>query len=75
MARPLRLEFPGAVYHVTSRGNARQDIVADDRDRTAWLSLLAQVIDRYGCLCHAIASWTTTLICSSKRRRRISPSA
>ena len=34
MARPLRIEFPGAVYHVTSRGNARQDIVADDRDRT-----------------------------------------
>ena len=34
MARPLRLEYPGAVYHVTSRGNARQDIVLDDRDRT-----------------------------------------
>lgn len=48
MARPLRLEFPGAVYHVTSRGNARQDIVADDRDRTDFLSLLAHVIDRYG---------------------------
>lgn len=32
MARPLRLEFPGAVYHVTSRGNARQDIVADNRE-------------------------------------------
>lgn len=55
MARPLRLEFPGAVYHVTSRGNARQDIVADDRDRTdfLFLSLLAHVIDRYGWLCHA----------------------
>ena len=53
MARPLRLEFPGAVYHITSRGNARHDIVADDRDRTAWLSLLAHVIDRYGWLCHA----------------------
>lgn len=43
MARPLRLEFPGAVYHVTSRGNARQDIVADDRDRTQFLTLLAHV--------------------------------
>ncbi|MDP1767869.1 MAG: transposase [Nitrospirota bacterium] len=53
MARPLRLEFPGAVYHLTSRGNARQDIVADDRDRTDFLSLLAHVIDRYGWLCHA----------------------
>jgi REP element-mobilizing transposase RayT len=53
MARPLRIEFPGAVYHVTSRGNARQAIVADDRDRAAFLSVLAQVVDRYGWLCHA----------------------
>jgi REP element-mobilizing transposase RayT len=53
MARPLRLEFPGAVYHVTSRGNARQDIVADDRDRMQWQAMLAQVVDRYRWLCHA----------------------
>ena len=53
MTRPLRLEYPGAVYHVTSRGNARQAIVADDRDRTQVLTLLAHVIDRYGWLCHA----------------------
>jgi putative transposase len=53
MARPLRLEFPGAVYHVTSRGNARHAIVADDRDRSQWLTLLAHVVDRYGWLCHA----------------------
>ena len=38
LARPLRLEFPGAVYHVTSRGNARQNIVADDQD---WLQLVS----------------------------------
>ena len=53
MARPLRIEYPGAVYHVTSRGNARQDIVADDRDRSQWLTLLAHVVDRYGWRCHA----------------------
>jgi REP element-mobilizing transposase RayT len=53
MARPLRLEFPGAVYHVTSRGNARQDIVVDAHDRSQFLSLLAHVVDRYGWLCHA----------------------
>ncbi len=53
MARPLRLSFPGAVYHVTSRGNAWHDIVADDRDRSQWLSFLAHVVDRYGWLCHA----------------------
>ena len=33
MPRKLRLQFEGAIYHVMSRGNARQDIVADDRDR------------------------------------------
>lgn len=53
MARPLRLEFPGAVCHLTSRGNARQDIMADDRDRSQLLTLLAHVVDRYGWLCHA----------------------
>jgi REP element-mobilizing transposase RayT len=53
MARPLRLEYPGAVYHVTSRGNARQDIVMDDRDRTLFLEKLAHVIDRFGWRCHA----------------------
>jgi len=53
MARPLRINYPGAVYHVTSRGNARQVIGVDDRDRTQFLTLLAHVIDRYGWLCHA----------------------
>lgn len=46
MARPLCLEFLGAVCHVTSRGNVRQDIVLDDRDRTQFLALLAHVGDR-----------------------------
>ena len=46
MARPLRLESPGAVYHVTSWGNARPAIVRDDRDRTQFVTLLAPVVDR-----------------------------
>ena len=53
MARPLRLEFPGAVYHVTSRGNDRQDIAIDEHDRSQFLSLLTHVVDRYAWLCHA----------------------
>jgi putative transposase len=53
MARPLRIEYEGAVYHVTSRGNARQDIFADDHDRKAFLEVLAHVIDRFEWLCHA----------------------
>jgi putative transposase len=41
MARPLRIEYSGAVYHVTSRGNARQAIFRDDRDRQRLLAVLA----------------------------------
>jgi REP-associated tyrosine transposase len=53
MSRPLRIEFPGAVYHVTGRGNARQRIYRNDEDREQFLSVLAHVVDRYGWLCHA----------------------
>lgn len=53
MARPLRLEFPGALYHITSRGNARADIYLDDDDRWLFLDVLAEVIGRFGWVCHA----------------------
>ena len=53
MARPLRIEFPGAIYHVTSRGNARRKIFLDDSDRDAFLSTLAWVVERFGWICHA----------------------
>jgi len=53
MARPLRLEFDGALYHVTSRGNAREDIFDDDIDRKAFLEILAKVVSRFNWLCHA----------------------
>ena len=48
MARPLRVEFDDAVYHVMSRGNERRAIVHDDRDRGKWLTLLAATVERYG---------------------------
>ncbi|MCR4404247.1 MAG: transposase [Candidatus Acetothermia bacterium] len=53
MARPLRIEFPGAVYHVTSRGNALEEIYRDDADREAFLDVLAQAVERFHWLCHA----------------------
>jgi REP element-mobilizing transposase RayT len=49
VARPLRPEFPGAVYHLTSRGNARQPVFLDDADREAFLATLADVAGRWGC--------------------------
>ena len=53
MARPLRIEFPGAVYHITGRGNDRQEIFGDDSDRKAFLEILSRVCARYHWLCHA----------------------
>ena len=53
MARPLRIEFPGALYHVTSRGNARQRVFRDDEDRKTFLATLAWVVARFGWRCHA----------------------
>jgi len=53
MARPLRIEYSGAVYHVTSRGNARNKIFSDDQDREIFLSVLGTVVKQYNWLCHA----------------------
>jgi len=53
MARPLRIEYPEAVYHITSRGNARNRIFSDDQDREIFLSNLDAVVTRYNWLCHA----------------------
>jgi REP element-mobilizing transposase RayT len=47
MARPLRIEFAGATYHVTSRGNRREPIFADDVDRLAFLDLLGHTLGRF----------------------------
>ena len=55
MARPLRIEFPGAVYHVTSRGNERKAIFRDDQDRKMFLDILANAALRYNWLCHALS--------------------
>ena len=53
MARPLRIEYPGAVYHVTARGNDRAPTFEDDADQVAFLVLLEEVVERFKWLCHA----------------------
>lgn len=53
MARPLRIEFPGALYHLTARGNARQDIFLTDGDRALFLDLLAKEVGQQRWICHA----------------------
>ncbi len=53
MARPLRIEFAGALCHITARGNARLDIYLIDEDRQRFLALLHRACDRYQWQCHA----------------------
>ena len=53
MARPLRLEFEGALYHVTSRGNERGSIFRDDHDRAKYLEFLGAVVERERWVLHA----------------------
>jgi len=53
MARPLRIEFAGALYHVTARGDRGEDIFSDDRDRNVFLGILSQVCQRFIVNCHS----------------------
>ena len=69
MARPLRLEFPGALYHVTARGNARQAIFLDDGDPRHFLWLLARIIHERFCCNRGFAA-TTSLDAVARRPGR-----
>ena len=53
MTRPLRIEFPGALYHITSRGNGREAIYLDDIDRLQFLKVLGEVCQRFNWVVHA----------------------
>ncbi len=53
MARPLRLEFAGALYHVTSRGDRQEAIYETDADREHYLTVLSEVCEQYNWVCHA----------------------
>ncbi len=61
MARPLRIEYPGAIYHVLSRGDRREAIFRAEADRKLFLNLLGQNLPA-----HRVARWTKEL----KRRRK-----
>ncbi len=52
MARPLRIEYPGAFYHVTSRGNEQKDLFKSQKDREKFLAYLESAVTRYGAVIH-----------------------
>jgi len=53
MARPIRIEFPGGLYHITSRGNAKQKIYLDAVDYRSFFSILGDVAGDCGWQCYA----------------------
>lgn len=58
MARPYRIEFPGALYHITSRGDRQEPVFEDDEDRLRYLSILAEVVTHFNWICHAYCLMT-----------------
>lgn len=53
MSRPIRIEFPDALYHVTARGDRREDIFEDDQDRREFLLILEKVVTQFNWTCYA----------------------
>ena len=71
MARPLRLEFGGALYHVTSPGDGKEDIYFCDEDRRLFLNVLGKACGRYNC-CHAFCLMTNHYHLGGRRFAAIS---
>lgn len=58
MARPIRIEFSGVLYHVNSRGDRREAIYKDDEDRVRFLKTFQSVISDFNWICHAYCLMT-----------------
>lgn len=59
MGRPLRLEFAGALYHLTSRGDRSEDIYLDDADLNVFLEVFAEICERFAWTCHGYCLMTS----------------
>ena len=53
MVRPLRIEFPGALYHITDRGNERKAVFRDDADRHRLIQCFKEAVEKFGLKIHA----------------------
>ena len=53
MSRPLRIEFPGATYHVESKAGTGNEVFRDKDDKKSFLNVLANVVARFGWLVHS----------------------
>ncbi len=69
MARAIRVEFEGAVYHVTARGNERKPIYRDDRDRERFLETLEETVERFGLVIHTYCLMPNHDLCGAPHNR------
>jgi hypothetical protein len=69
MARPLRLDFAGAVWHLTSRGNGGQRIFGCDDDRLDFLALLAEARRRFNWLIFTYTLMTSHFLCAAAHKK------
>jgi REP-associated tyrosine transposase len=65
MARPLRLQWPGGWYHVTSRGNERRSIYADDEDRRQFLQRVARMVELFRLPLHTFVLMENHYLCGA----------
>ncbi len=65
MARPLHIEFAGALYHVTMRGDGRDDIYLDEEDRKLWLDVLGHVCERLNWVVYTYCQMENHVLCEA----------
>ena len=69
MARPLRIEYPGAYYHVMNRGNRREDIFLTDKDRQVFLDGLADSCETYRIKLIAFVLMPNHILCRALHKK------
>jgi REP element-mobilizing transposase RayT len=69
MARPLRIEYSGAFYHITSRGNERKEVFKSQRDREKFLFYRGSTTERYGAIIHVYCLWVFFLAILASNQR------
>jgi REP element-mobilizing transposase RayT len=69
MARPLRIEYPGAYYHVMNRGNRREDIFLTDKDRQLFVDGLADSCDIYNVRLIAYVLMSNHVLCRALHKK------
>jgi len=69
MARALRITFPGAFYHVTSRGNERIAVFKSKRDREKFLEYLESATQRYDARIHAYCLMDNHYLCEASHKK------